>query len=744
MLIALLSSLPFRVAAQTTVGNFTYTFSGTEATITATSLTSGDIVIPETVTYGGTTYDVTAISYSSSTTTNGNFIKGSPTSVTGNSIKSITGGINWVNYDSSAHRFITSWSNVTSISFPKLESLTNCEFVNTASALTSLSLPALKTVEGVLFIYNCAALSSISIPLLETMNARSSFHTLPALTALSLPSLTTISGMDNITYLAALTSLDLPALQTIASSGSLSSLTALTTLSLPELATVTNAGFSALSDLTSLTSLYLPKLMLIQGQQFLASSNLSVINLPYGCEINVAWGTFSANSSTSLTITGVTKITDNYFAAHCYSLKHLSLPDVKEISSQIGYYITNIESIDVPNLTTISNCQFFNASDHNANLTTVSPMPHLTTITNSTLFQGAPITSLTIPGNLQADANSAIYLSAYPTVVTILDSATVNDNPATLFANVTGGRFIAPEGKAALFALKWNLPLTKTMVYSPVAISKSTAGTLYASGSIPSAAGEYAYNGTTYTNYYDFANAMTAAECADSSYLGPNDVGFTPSLSSLSVTNYTNPWSSFAAYAASAYTDDATTKLGTLTLTSLSSSAGTVQGFGSSAATTYTGIGTSADGFLFTGNSAAFDTLYLPYTATSVSVPSTNYLHAGTGAAVSSRPSGSGSNWYFYWHPGTASYAAGFYECSNTTIPEGRAYLELPASASANAKGFALVFANGETTGISTAGFANAATSADDCWYTLQGVRLSGEPAQGGVYIHNGKKYIKR
>ena len=75
---------PVRTMAQVTIGNYTYTFSGDDATITASSLTSGDIVIPTTVSYNGKTYNVTAISFSST------LFKGAPTSIKGESIKSIT------------------------------------------------------------------------------------------------------------------------------------------------------------------------------------------------------------------------------------------------------------------------------------------------------------------------------------------------------------------------------------------------------------------------------------------------------------------------------------------------------------------------------------------------------------------------------------------------------------------------------------------------------------------------------
>ena len=34
-------------------------------------------------------------------------------------------------------------------------------------------------------------------------------------------------------------------------------------------------------------------------------------------------------------------------------------------------------------------------------------------------------------------------------------------------------------------------------------------------------------------------------------------------------------------------------------------------------------------------------------------------------------------------------------------------------------------------------------TSSDPSWYTLSGIRLSNEPMQSGVYIHEGKKVVK-
>lgn len=63
--------------------------------------------------------------------------------------------------------------------------------------------------------------------------------------------------------------------------------------------------------------------------------------------------------------------------------------------------------------------------------------------------------------------------------------------------------------------------------------------------------------------------------------------------------------------------------------------------------------------------------------------------------------------------------------------------LNIPSAA----KGCTLDFGYDSTpTGIGSVG--SESRVIDNGWYTLQGVRLSGKPAQSGIYIHNGKKVV--
>lgn len=83
----------------------------------------------------------------------------------------------------------------------------------------------------------------------------------------------------------------------------------------------------------------------------------------------------------------------------------------------------------------------------------------------------------------------------------------------------------------------------------------------------------------------------------------------------------------------------------------------------------------------------------------------------------------------------------GFYKVSTSgELAAGKAYLQIPNYAvSSMAKGFSLFFED-ETTGIKQIDEKNANT---EVYYNLQGVKVN-KPTQKGIYIINGKKYIKK
>ena len=655
--------MPTKLMAQVVINNITYTFSGTEATVTNISPLPANLVIPSTVTYNGVIYNVTTLN---------NFYTGSDdhtlTSITAPSIKKIIGD----NY-STYFLLLTSQQELTSISFPALETIGGFNVFNQLNKLTTLSLPSLTTIES---------------------NAWQCISELPVLTTLSLPELITLDG------------------------------------------------YSTLDDVKKLHTILLPKVQTIGGTWILRQCSISELDLPANCSVT-AMGMFTwpDPSVTSFTVRGLKKLDGAFFIGHGgNTLKHISFPDLEEYTGgPIGANSEALESFSAPKLRKIKNSQFFSMTEC-PNLTTVD-MPNLVEIENSQLFNDSPIPSLSLRGDLKADAGSSITLNTYPTLITITDEATANDIPASFFVNVMGGRFIAPKGKAAMYATKWNLNTAKTMVYSPVEINKSTASTLYASGSITKADASFTYGGTTYKNQYDMSHAMTAAECLDASVLSVNDYGFTPTLATQTVQNGTDALAGFSFYYASAYADTPTRKLGDLTLTALPTTAvSTLQGFNATATSLNQGIGRDLGGFLFKGNNASVTEVYLPYTPTATTV-TTNYLKAGEGNRVQTRQNNSHE---FYWHPGDASFTMGFYESYNVLIPEYRSYLSIAKTLTSNAKRFNLIFEDGQTTGISTVNMSaddNSATLSD-VWYTLQGTRLPVKPTAAGIYINGGRKVV--
>ena len=225
------------------VGHFSYTFSGTEATVVATDLTSGAAVIPETVLYNSKNYDVTTLEVSGGSTTGF-------TSLTGNSIKHVVSG-----YQPSAPSLIGGQPVLTSISFPKLQDIDAAFAFSNLPLLTTLNLPLLATINGTPFPY------------------RPGFNRLGSLQILELPSLKAIHCCGSIFN-------DMPALQT---------------LSLPELEVIED-GQNFMSSLPSLISLNLSKVTHIKnvGFSFMNMPLMSVINLGEGCVIEGGSAIFSA------------------------------------------------------------------------------------------------------------------------------------------------------------------------------------------------------------------------------------------------------------------------------------------------------------------------------------------------------------------------------------------------------------------------------------------------------------------
>lgn len=80
----------------------------------------------------------------------------------------------------------------------------------------------------------------------------------------------------------------------------------------------------------------------------------------------------------------------------------------------------------------------------------------------------------------------------------------------------------------------------------------------------------------------------------------------------------------------------------------------------------------------------------------------------------------------------------GFYPLSEDgNMGENKAYLQLPTADLGAGASFRFIYDDEEPTAIAEV---NDTKVADGAWYTINGVKLEGEPTEKGIYIYNGKK----
>ena len=83
----------------------------------------------------------------------------------------------------------------------------------------------------------------------------------------------------------------------------------------------------------------------------------------------------------------------------------------------------------------------------------------------------------------------------------------------------------------------------------------------------------------------------------------------------------------------------------------------------------------------------------------------------------------------------------GFYKFTGTLDPN-KAHLEV-ASSGSGARQFIGIGGSSETKEIGdTPRLNEKGEMINDNWYTLEGLKLSGEPTKSGIYVRNGKKVI--
>ena len=283
---------------------------------------SGGLVIPSTISYNGTTYNVTSI-------------RGSA---------------------------FSGCSSLTSINIPESVTSIGGSAFEYCSSLTSINIPESVTSIGDSVFIGCSSLTSINIPEGVTSIGGSAFSGCSSLTSIVIPDGVTSIGNSAFSYCSSLTSIVIPDGVTSIGNQAFNNCESLTSINIPE--GVTSIGYESFGGCSKLTSINLPSTLTSIGVgAFIGCSSLTSIVIPDGVT-SIGNSTFEGCSKlTSINIPeGVTSI-GGYMFNGCSSLASINIPEgVTSIGDWTFNNCSSLTSISSYNTTapTLGNDVFYN------------------------------------------------------------------------------------------------------------------------------------------------------------------------------------------------------------------------------------------------------------------------------------------------------------------------------------------------------------------------------------------------
>ena len=305
-------------------------------------------IIPESVTYNGTTYSVTSIGEGAFC-----FCRGLISVTIGNSVMSIGEnafssccGLTSITIPdgvtSIGDRAFYGCGGLTSITIPNSVTSIGDDAFSGCSGLTSVTIPNSVTSIGGEAFSGCSGLTSITIPHSVTNIGESTFSSCSGLTSVTIPNSVTSIGDRAFLGCSGLTSITIPNSVTSIGEGAFYGCSGLASVTLSN--SITSIGYGTFLGCSGLTSVTIPNSVTsIGGEAFYGCSGLTSVTISNSLT-SIGYGTFSGCSGlTSVTIpNSVTSIGESAFS-NCTGLMSIAIPNsVKNIGEYAFGAVPNI------------------------------------------------------------------------------------------------------------------------------------------------------------------------------------------------------------------------------------------------------------------------------------------------------------------------------------------------------------------------------------------------------------------
>ena len=491
--------------------------SSTDKTVSVTyrsySKYSGEIIIPEMVTYNDTEYSVKEI---------GDYAFRGCTGLTSVIIP----------------------NSVTSIGYYAFDG---------CSGLPSVTIPNSVTEIGSLAFYMCTGLTSVTIPESVTSIGESAFSRCTGLTSVTIPESVTSIGSSAFSGCSSLMSVTIPNSVTEIGSSAFSGCSGLSSVAIPN--SVTEIGNYAFSGCTGLTSVTIPGSVTgIGNYAFSGCTILTTLKIEDGestLTLGDNWSSEALFSDCPLETVYMGRTLSYRYSPFGNQTKLTSLT-IGDKVTEIGNYAfggcTGLTSVVIPNsVTSIGNSAFSGCKG----LTSVTIPNSVTEIGSSAFYMCTGLTSVTIPNSVTEIGDYAFYVCSGLTSVTIPNSVTEIGSLAfymcTGLTSVTIPESVTSIGESAFSRCTGLTSVTILESVTEIGESAFSGCSSLMSVTIPNSVteiGDYAFNGCSALTTI-ISNAVTPPAIGSNSFSYESYKYALVTVPAQSFSGYKEKWSSF-------------------------------------------------------------------------------------------------------------------------------------------------------------------------------------------------------